>query len=362
MKKIMLNILISITFINCVDGAEITKFKSEWKVNGVYTERVNNNNIISSIGNGINGLVATKIYENGGLFCPTRITNDGGEFSYRRQEFSSCRTICRDGYIGAECELKQTQNICADINYESVFANKISTLNGYDENISNSVNIFGKGSKYDHYVMEGEGYYTDMLSIIEFIPNGVKVAPVEFRTTGQNYAGAIVALSSPNFSVLCARGYKLKNDKCVRPADCKKLVPKLKIPGKQVDSGNDEDNITFCSGYDGYKSSEHDLIEGDCYSFVCKNGGFKEGTKDCIPCTTTRKQGINDNGECIQCKEDNKMFKDGRCVGYYTYDKKDLVKGIIRAFDCWREMSGDYYSTCVKCKGTFNTTTKECEQ
>jgi hypothetical protein len=308
---------------------------------------------------------AREIYEHGAKFCPVQI-QAANENTYHEvwmdyywneddSKWKKCTIVCVKGYSGSKCQTR-SDNECPEkltlnipgskpftnlpdwksLNPETTVTDangvqttvSVRTKNLYNKTESMTVISFKNGSGTNDSDREATHI---VLGVVEKVNHGIKVAPIQVIGRRSKTGGGIKSWiksvqSNGQETLLCYKGYVPSGKECVKKPEC---------------------------GSNNQTSSDEELCENENYGFD-KNG-------KCVLCKTTKTQGVDDTGECIQCKDDDKMFKDGRCVGYNRYDNKDLVEGIRRAFDCWREMRSGDYSRCVKCEGTFNTTTKECE-
>ena len=308
-------------------------------------------------------IVARDIYDNGGNFCMTQIqaaNENGTRYTwldyYQYPGKYDCEVLCREDFWGAGCKKtgKPGCSSVGEINF-GVYEKKTS---GKDEH-----KITDKIQTFLAYNSEGESDTTAthrLLVVTKKMNHGVIVSPVEIigeRYQSGTWDGKYSYIKSVHSNgqkfLLCAENYEPndKGDDCELSSWC----------GGNIKVCSDE-NRTF-------DESKHEwdtkLEDGKiCKFIVCKSGyGLKEDGQTCISCETTRTQGVKSNGECKQC-DDNQIFKDGDCRDYKTTLKaQDLVKGIQRKFDCWMEMGGDAYRTCVNCPENriYDKSTKTCK-
>lgn len=337
-------------------------FNSVWHAGGIYTNQISNANVtFSALGGGINGLVAVNIYENGGYFCPVRISRDtnsvgtNSAFIYSARDTTNCKTICKPEYQGTECNTKTTNNTtCTATDYESFFQDTIKTLTGFNRIVSQSMNIFGSGTNSGTSVQNGQTYYTDTLGIIDFVENGVVVAPIRFSISS---AGAI-ARTSPNSTILCATGYIVDNNKCVKSENCS--------TGTQEPNASD---YNACRGYnmDKYDATIHvlktktqdnctdagiiNICHGSetCTYFECRDGygtDPNDSTK-CISCGSDIRSGTTSGGTCVTCPKgeyyDKTAFDYCSPATEISKSRMERHSGV----DCWPKTDKSDYKDCV---------------
>jgi hypothetical protein len=364
-KKIIACVLF---FTTDVFAENISNYSSAWKVGIPYNTPVSDQSVIGKYGLATTVLIAREIYENGGKFCPTRITASSASsyenvtLYYRDNPMFTCYTICKPGYYGNTCEKSGTPSVCGNINYESVLKDKLKIDTKSDTSLSSySINAFGAGQEFSGYGLSRvETYQLTTLGIIGYVPYGVVVAPIKVSASGMS--NTVSVSTNDRTTTLCANGYKIENGACVKPENCPRII--VVHPNQ-----NDETawEINFCPGYENYDETKHYLVKNNtCYSYFCKKGGFDPDSnrKDCIEdCGNTKKSGVLENRDCEICL-DNKIFNGESCVDYkYRLYAKDLLDGIQNIGKCWIKSSPSEYKDCVLCsKGQYwNATNKKCE-
>ncbi len=348
MRKIIICMLL---FTTNVFAEKISNYSSAWKVGILYNTDVSGESVIGKYGSYTTVIIAREIYENGGKFCPTRVIGSSMSYEnvtlrYQDNPLFTCYTICKPGHYGNNCEKIGTPSICENTNYESVFKDKLKIDVKSDVSLSSyNINAFSAGSETSGYgLSQVDIYQLTTLGIVGYVPYGIVVAPIKISTAGGGAISSISVNTNNQTTTLCASGYKLEKGTCVKPSNCKIIVPHK--PNNDSTGG-----ITYCTGYDdNYDSAKHYLVEESaCYSYRCKEGGFdiNSDRKDCIKdCGKTKKSGVLDNGNCKICG-DNQMFKDGDCVDYKPLYAKDLIDGLCDVGKCWMESSPTEYSKCV---------------
>lgn len=301
-------------------------------------------------------IVARDIWKNGGLFCTTQIQSawSGSRdwIDYYKSGKYLCETICKPGYSGDKCSdakydcSKPNKNYKKDLN--DIANASLRLLSGeQDGNITKEMRVFDRQNDDSN-----SASYAVVLGVIKRMEHGIIVTPI--RVNAKRRGTIESAYSNGKKTLLCAPGYEANKagDDCELSTWC----------GGEIKQCSDDTMV--------FNESQHTWEMGKeadgrpCKFIICKSGyGFKENSKTCVPCETTRKQGINStNGVCKQCG-DNQMFQDGECHDYITYSAQDLVNGVQRAFDCWLEKDPVNYGTCVKCAQPkkYNATEHTCQ-
>lgn len=335
----------------------------------------------SSVGNGsddegaITPIIARKIYKHGGKFCMTQIqagwTRHGEDrffidfFDDNRLNKNSqpmkrykCETICEPGWCGDNCD-KSNCHICdAPKNYTKLLNNRNDgdlklVCGGEAGLITDKVDVF----RYDA-PKPGIDHDIDyvVLGVLNIHESWVEVAPVKVRAHGKKIIDAYVA-SGSEYKILCAPGYELNDagDGCKLSSYCTDFAQLCS--GERMDLFNEDKKHEWMVRTTNGNNT--------CMYIGCQSGyGLDPNRNDktCILCKTTSKQGINSNGECEKCDEDE-IFKTDGCHRYTTYSAQDLVNGVQRAFDCWLEKDPVNYGTCVKCAQPkkYNATEHTCQ-
>ena len=288
-------------------------------------------------------IIAHKIYKNGGLFCTTQIQSANTSYSwisYYKNEGYKCETICKSGWYGDTCDQKGYVCNPNTINYKEALDNVIGdtplrTVDNRhcdDKPITNDIDVF--------YYKNGANNNTHsnvvLLGVLERKEHGVLVGPIQVNADRRNNRHSTISgvFSNGNTFWLCAPGYSENDNDCELSTLC----------GGTIRVCSDEKRK-----FDGSKHNWETKQEENgtpCKYIVCKSGyGLKPETEECIPCETTRKQGIKD-GVCKQC-DDNQIFKDGGCVNYKPLYAKDLIDGLCNVGKCWMESNSTDYHNCV---------------
>ena len=312
----------------------------------------------------ITPIIAREIYEHGGKFCMTQMqasygSNSGKFIDYFDDNTGKnrykCQVICEPGYYGDYCLKRgydcpkedETVDYTKDLNNRKDDSLRLLSGNN-DGQIKPEVFYYNNGNSSN----DSKAYVLGLLFQKE---HAVIVSPVYVKAE-KNVITKAQANSDFN-KLLCAPGYKansLGND-CVLNDSCTAGY------------------TTLCPGLseDDFDSSLHEITVGhnevtgtDCRYFVCKQGNdyiFNPDTKTCDKCETTFNRGIV-GGKCKTCPS-GEMYKDGNCHRYTTYSAQDLMRGIERAYDCWKEGKQADYKKCVECKKpyTYKAETKECK-
>ena len=241
---------------------------------------------------------ATKIYKNGAKFCHMSLQHNYGNWKVFIAP-ESCQTICKKGHYGEDCESKTPTKVDCEINLTNKF-----DKSPWQETTIDVVNSGDKdSSKGDYYVV--------VLQVDNVDSNSVTVKPV-------SYIGSKEARQRTDINkiivwneavLLCAPGYELEDNICVR----KNCIVNSTTPSPESE------------------------------------------------CPTTRRQGINANGDCEQCVNGRMFDKTKKkCGNEKPIDTYQLVHGIQRLFDCWREVGPGAYKECVTCPGGWEENEKRC--
>ena len=338
----------------------------------------------SSVGNGsddeggITPIIARKIYKHGGRFCMTQMQagwtrHDNDRFfidffddnrlnaQQKLLNRYKCETICEPGWCGDKCDSNDCDtpsNCSISKNYKTGLNNRSDgdlhlICGGEAGLITPSVDVF----RYDS-PKSGINHNINyvVLGVLNIDKSWIEVAPVKVTAKGKKIVNAYV-VSDAEYKILCAPGYEL-NDAggCKLSSYCEKLAELCN--GEDLNLFDETKNHEWATKMESGKS---------CKYITCKSGYGLDPTKTdktCIPCETTRKQGIHpDTGICKKCDANNEMFNNGNCDTYKTRTMQDLIYGVRHKFNCWMEMGGDAYKECVNCSEgeTYNKSTKRCE-
>ncbi len=234
------------------------------------------------------GLVAEKIYEHGGLFCPYQLQCDNKDkvkrswtqYYYpmcdngsRQCTSADCVTLCEPGFYGDDCSISGTGVSFQDkTDYSEKFKNiKLKTSGGSSGEREKSVKAFNSwGRDPENDVI---------LGAVKYVPHGIIARPVRLE---------------------CKRdGYKAAKS-CVNNVSGTGKSKLLCVPGYVANTDNSDCIIKWCGGYTEqyFKEDMHTLVmDGECTKFMCKNStyGFEDlQSKNCIQCD----HGITSNGTC----------------------------------------------------------------
>lgn len=311
-------------------------------------------------------IVARDIYDNGGNFCMTQIqaaNENGTRYTwldyYQYPGKYECEVLCRSNFWGPGCQ-KTGKPGCSSVG-EINFGAYEKKTSGEDEH-----KITDKIQTFLAYNAEAEADTTAthrVLVVTKKMNHGVIVSPVEIigeryqSGTGNGKFSYIKSVHSNGQTfLLCAENYEPNGngDDCELSSWC----------GGDIRICSDETRTFDESKHDW--DTKNDKDGRICKFITCKSGyGLKEDNQTCIPCPTTKKQGVNpDTGVCIECTDTNKMFNGERCVDYkYTLYAKDLLDGMHNVGKCWMKSSPSEYKDCVLCsKGQhWNAAIKKCE-
>lgn len=353
--------------------AQLSPYPNDWKLTGPYNKLPNptneyvfydrnysqfgKNEIKGTYGNdegAMVALMAQEIYKNGAKICATQIQAANADFTasiwidyHFDKDKHKCITLCKSGWSGSKCEKHEISTESCDsaptFGTESgtYFAGQLTKLltSGKDNyKITKSVHVFDQDNYFN--TSDSREAYSVVLGVVRNLTHGLKVAPVKIdversRTWNGTVTSWITSAKTNGITtILCAAGYVEQNDNCVLAEECQ--------PGYKK----------TCNGYEtGFSEDQHtwDIdTENDCKYFICKAGSdyaFKPGTKICVKCETTRKQGIK-GGVCVTC-DDDQVFNNGNCDKYEQLSKVDLLNGLCNVGKCWMESSSTEYSKCV---------------
>lgn len=317
-------------------------------------------------------IMARDISNNGGEFCMTQIqaaNQNGRRYTwldyYDYPGKYKCKTLCRPGYWGTNCEKTDTPNSCD--NDELSFGDYTKQMSGeWNNQITDKVKVFIYNNA------EGESDTTTrhrILAVIKKMKHGVIVSPVEVigeryqSGTGDGKFSYVKSVHSNGQEfLLCAKGYKANTGE----TDCEEL------PFCKEKAALDD----LCPGYTSaqYDREQHDLKPGiDANGNACTvircaydGYGFKSANDTtCVECSAQAKSGIDDSGVCHTCTKTGEYFNGSECTsqGVIQRTMQDLIYGVQHKFNCWMEMGGDAYKECVNCSEgeTYNKSTKLCE-
>ena len=311
---------------------------------------------------GVVALVAEKIVEHGGYFCPYQIQCANKKRKrrtwtvyYAPSGFSTskCAWLCESGYTGPNCLTRTTTPTRCDktpLNTKTggKFAGLSLKTSGGDSNGKESyITGFNSwGSDPEHDVI---------LGIVKYLGHGVMAGPVQVKCGRNNWHKIdsyvdSVGMATGNVKLLCAEGYQAN----ASGTDCEPINP---------DVCNIQE-MTFCAGFDRskYNSSLHTLETGNnCVKYFCteQNTAFVSNSDTtCAPCSTGAKGGSSTaNGTCVKCDTGEYFDKNSNsCISANAYNKTDLQYGKGKTKNsntkiedqCWTKVVPDEYVECVK--------------
>ena len=301
-------------------------------------------------------IIATDVWENGGHFCTRQIQSawSGSKdwIDYYENSKYKCKDICRPGYSGTKCAEHKFACDNSNVNYlndlNDVYDASLRMLDGKtDGNVTENTHVFYYKNDYSE-----EQSYVMLLGVLQRKQHSVLVAPVRVLTDEGDKITS--ARSNGSKILLCAPGYDKDGDDCKLSSYCENLADLC--DGENLDLFDETKNHEWATKIENGKS---------CKYITCKSGyGLDPNKTDktCIPCATTRKQGVNSNGECKQCG-DNEVFNNGNCDKYKQLSKHDLLDGFHNIGKCWMKSNPSEYKKCVLCQSdqTYNDEAKTCQ-
>lgn len=313
-------------------------------------------------------VIASKIVDHGGYFCPYQIQCNNKAWKKNVDtiyywpsgfDYSKCAWLCEPGYSGQDCLPQEgTPTSCDATAYNTAAGGKFAGvgLNTVDGSPNKEWEITGFSSWEDSLEKECDV----ILGVVKFLNHGVIAAPVQVCCNrndwhaNKSYVDTVYTAGTQK--VLCATGYEANaagND-CV-------LIDKDIC---------DIQNINFCSGFDksSYDSSIHTMEEdpSGCTKYFCSEPGTafpKAGDTSCVQCETGAKGGADsNNGVCVKCQTGEYFDQlSNTCKKAIVYSKTDLMYGkgktknaVDLSNQCWTLIDADDYINCVK--GTATNT------
>ncbi|HNY25301.1 MAG TPA: hypothetical protein PKJ33_02010 [Alphaproteobacteria bacterium] len=383
-NKLIVILLTSLTFalpanaINVLSGA-----RSWWG----YSSRDSNGSagdfmIAGSLGMGgihgtfddewaIAGMVAQKIVEHGGYFCPYQIqceNTNRKRHSWTNYYYPNgsgtvgCSWICEPGYGGMNCLSQSTSpSVCDTKIYGISAGQKFGGLSLKTSGGSSN----GKESEVSGFDQFGDDPESDvLLGILKFGQHGVVVGPVKVTCgrsgwdSAHSYVSAVGTVAGTQ-KLLCANGYKANSDS----TDC--IAISEDICATQ--------NTKFCDGFakTGYSSAIHSLEQSSgCAKFFCTDATkafAKLNDYSCVDCSVSIKGGVSKiNGLCVQCQTGQYFDKvTSSCKTASAYTKVDLQYGKSKTKNtvsdltkqCWILVNPSDYKKCTLGSDTLTTAT-----
>ncbi len=309
------------------------------------------------------GVIARKIVEHGGYFCPEQFqcansNNSGHTWTtyYYPDGFSwdKCAWLCEAGYSGENC----TRN-----NATAAFCDKSSYRMPNGKFSVKGLKTSGKNSGEHEWDIpfinnwyEKWGWYRNeidvVLGAISFRDHGIVASPVHLKCAREASESWVAWAGKIGKSkLLCAAGYTANAD----GTDC---VPEGCLLAE----------LPMCENFDKalYSETRHSLMQsGDCIKYFCKADGTafaRAGDTACTSCPTDGSGGTDPNtGLCVICDQYKYFNSDtGQCETAQVYTKSDLQygKGKTRGDaatnpgdQCWATLNPTVYQECVRSGG-----------
>lgn len=310
---------------------------------------------------GVVGVVATKIVEHGGYFCPYQIqcaNKWGKKASWTQYYFpngydsSKCAWLCESGYSGENCAPQAGTPVNCDMTvYNTSNDGKFSGI---------SVKTSGKNDNQREGDITGFNQWGSdpecdvVLGVTKFLQHGVIAAPVRVCCGRDNwkkndsFVDSVYAAPGKQ-KLLCAYGYKANST----GTDCEPVTEQCKL-----------DNTVFCENFprESFNSSIHTLVYADsgCAKYFCSEVGkafAAAGEFSCEDCGVGVKAGGNPlNGVCVKCQTGEYFDqKSNSCKAAAAYSKSDMqygkgqTKNTVAVEDqCWTLVEPQDYADCVR--------------
>ena len=281
---------------------------------------------------------ARDIYAHGAKFCPVQIqaANDTDKhiwldyhWNEDDEDWDQCIVLCTAGYSG---------NGCAEYSGSTCFLNDIPLAYSTpkDEDLLHEGDTYRKTKKMTVLSYENnDGVEAThvVLGIVGKPDQGRLIAPIKVigkrDDSGNIKSWVTFAKSNGRPTLLCKNGYIANNDgtECIQSNNC--------------------NNNGWCGGYEtGFKSEIHYKFatSNNCNEYRCSadNYGFDE-SKNCVPCETSLRQGVNNKGVCEKCGP-NGIFITNGC----KYDTRKISKYNMET--CWKQKSLADFATCMGVK------------
>lgn len=318
---------------------------------------------------GVVAVIARKITQHGGYFCPTQIQcankrkeKKGWSVYYNPTGFvnTKCFWLCEAGYSGENCEASsgETVDFCkTDIlgpKGTGVFSDiSLKTYGGDSESIESE--ITGFNTWYDQVGSKPLEVDT-LVGVTQFLQHGVIASPIYLRCNRDNWKDndsyiEFIYAGTETSKLLCAEGYTANDS----GTDCVAIDQEI----------CDIQNVTLCANFpkDKFNSVAHDLkkIDGEaCTKYFCVDGkGFQSaGDPTCVDCgAPAAKSGPNlTNGTCLVCDTGQYYDSaDGTCKTANAFSKTELQYGPGQTRNtnfevdnqCWYKTTPDDYKTCI---------------
>lgn len=369
MKKVIIGIFCSlICATSYADGPSISNYANKWLdgYTGAYSTSLNTDagtgySLLSSqISNGKGVIIyaARNIYEHGANICEVQIGTTTKEIEYYwKDSWPECVKLCEPGYSGIDCKDHDVQASCpSDYVLNSISALLVENLNNFkhtkDMEILDSVSSGTTNVKQEDIV----------LGVVKRLDHGALVSPVKITALAYNADTTLTTLTSVlsnnHTTLLCQEGYVADGDKCVTTNDCKINMDKMceGFSKSDYDATSHVLKTKKLSNSDCQKTNNGNLkvcktIGETCTYFECRDGyGFKEsGSKKCIECNGSLKQGITIDGMCKICDSGDIFNKSTKsCTRASDIIAREQMRGNNSGTtQCWTLTDPDKYKTCV---------------
>lgn len=318
---------------------------------------------------GIIGVIAQKIVEHGGYFCPyqmqcancrkchqtwTRYLLPKGIPSFHAKR-NKCAWLCEAGWSGKGCaeqtsymtKLDNTNTNTAGGRFSGI---SIRTSGGGQFDVS-----AGVIEELDYKEFEN-GNSMVVVGVTKFLTHGVIAQPVYLQCTRYNWkhndsAMTHLELAAGTAKLLCASGYKPNADN----SDCEMFDPNMETLQQ----------LTFCSNFpaDKYDAEKHE-IENDptnnCAKYFCKDSSQAfagRGDTNCVDCANNILGGVSlVDGTCKKCELGQYFDQEtDACASANVYTKTDVRYGkgntqSSKTFEnhCWPIVQPSEFKECVE--------------
>lgn len=349
---------------------------------------------LAGLGNGsheydkIYAVIAEKKFENGACLRPVQIScwADAGwkddtshtRYSAATSVASKCQVFCADGYYGDTCSKKPDGNSKETSPATGQWQGASFTFGSHSGNTSFESSL--QGAMYLYAYKHYNNQEADVvLGVTKFLPNGVKVAPVNVmcgsrRKKKDDHLFVKIKSEASGEVLLCSEGY-IPND---ANTDCVVPPESEKVPGVVVqnDDGShtkitDTKTISLRDSLrakPGFDEKIHEIVNtGKTLAIACKNkshGFVSADSLTCVECVTgtSKKAGVSKPsdgvgyGVCVKCKT-GEIFDDkaNRCQEAKAISKNDMqygqnskTKAAAVVTQCWTKTDdAAVYKDCV---------------
>ena len=355
-------------------------------------------NILAGLGNSsheydrIYAVIAEKKYENGACLRPVQIScwADKGwkddtshtRYSAATSIASECQIFCADGYytkdVSKPCAAKQDGEAEITTSEAGNWNAAAYTFGGYAGDTTYETSL--QSAMYLYAYKYYNSHEADvLLGVTDFLPNGVKVAPVNVmcgsrRKKKDDHIFVKIKSEESGEVLLCPNGYIPNEDK----TDCIVLPKSEMVPGVTVQNEDgsftkktDQETMSLndiLKSKPGFDENVHQILNtGTTLVIACKNktqGFSSPDSLNCTECTTTPSQKVGiarpENGVgygvCVRCQT-GEFFntKTNKCETAITlsksdmqYGKKERTKTAKVDSPCWtRTSDAEMYRKCI---------------